>query len=96
MTDLDDFAAYSKLADELISAATKEQVAAVARILALNVAHHWAEDGELPLAQFEELMRTQEIDAETAALLRSAMQTFVGVLGLVLSERGGDDDVAVH
>jgi hypothetical protein len=44
--------------------------------------------------QFEALMRTQAIDAETASLLHLAVQAFVGVLALVLWEEW--DAVAVH
>ncbi len=36
MADLDDFAAYSRLADSLIERTTKEQLADGARLLALN------------------------------------------------------------
>jgi hypothetical protein len=40
MAELDDFAAYSRLADTLIDRATKEQLADVAWLLALNRSHH--------------------------------------------------------
>jgi len=36
MAELDDFAAYNRLADSLIERASKEQLADVARLLALN------------------------------------------------------------
>ena len=36
MTELDDFAASTRLADSLIERTTKEQLANVARLLALN------------------------------------------------------------
>lgn len=61
-------------------------------------AHPGVERGAPPggargaLVQFEALMRTQEIDAETASLLHLAVRAFVGVLALVLWEEGD----AVH
>jgi hypothetical protein len=36
MAELDDFTAYSRLADNLIERTTKEQLADVARLLVLN------------------------------------------------------------
>ena len=57
MIDLDEFAVYYKLAYELIRGSTKAQVAEVARVLALNVAHHQAEHGEIPFANFADRMR---------------------------------------
>jgi len=49
MADLSTFKQYYELADVLIEKATKEQLAECARLLALNVAHHKARHGELPL-----------------------------------------------
>jgi hypothetical protein len=40
MAELDDFAAYSRLADNLIERTTKEQHADVARLLALNCGYY--------------------------------------------------------
>ena len=49
MADLSTFKQYYELADVLIEKATKEQLAECARLLALNVAHHKARHGEIPL-----------------------------------------------
>jgi hypothetical protein len=40
MAELDNFAAYSSLADSLIERTAKEQLAHVARLLALNCGNH--------------------------------------------------------
>jgi len=39
MTTPDDFGAYARLADELIGKATKDQLADVARLLALDIGY---------------------------------------------------------
>lgn len=44
-----EFRAYWQFADELLGKATKEQLAVVARILALQSAHYARKYGELPL-----------------------------------------------
>lgn len=41
MPDLSTFERYYKLADDLIAQSTKEQLAECARLLALNLAHHY-------------------------------------------------------
>jgi hypothetical protein len=43
------FAGYAKLSDQMIEQASKEEVAAVARVLALHLAHYRAKHGEIPL-----------------------------------------------
>jgi len=54
MPHLSDFEAFYQLAYRLIDKATKEQVAEVARLLALNVAHYRLKHGDLPLETFED------------------------------------------
>ena len=49
MTDLSEFKQYNKLADWLIDDASKDQLAECARLLALNLARHHGEYGEMPL-----------------------------------------------
>jgi len=40
MMNTDDFTAYARLTDELIDKASKEQLADVARLLALNIGYY--------------------------------------------------------
>lgn len=49
MTDLSKFQQYYELADRMIQDATKEDLAACARLLALNLAHYQEKFGEMPL-----------------------------------------------
>jgi hypothetical protein len=85
MADLSIFEHYYKLADMLIEKATKEEVAECARLLALNLAHHQARHGEIPLEEMLALLDTAEPNEEQARFLADGMETLVGVLGNVCS-----------
>ena len=80
------FTALLQVADQLLEHATKNQLAETARLLALNLAHYQIRFGEIPLANFAKLMKTQEIDDETAKLIAVGMENLVGVLGLVATQ----------
>ena len=88
MADLSTFEQYYKLADMLIEKATKEQLAECARLLALNLAHHQARHGELPLDETLALVDMSEPNEAQAELLTDGMETLVGVLGNVCSGLG--------
>ena len=51
MSDLSRFQEYLKLADQLSSHASKEDLAECARLLAFNVAHYEAKYAQLPLEE---------------------------------------------
>ena len=95
MSDFDDFRAFYELADRLIDAVGKEDVAEAARLLALNVAHYQLRYGALPLENFADMLRTETIDEETAKILSAGMQNLVGALGQVtgLADDGAGDEV---
>jgi hypothetical protein len=88
MADLSTFEQYYKLADMLIEKASKEQLAECARLLALNLAHHKARHGEIPLDETLALLDLSEPNEAQAELLTDAMETLVGVLGSVCSGLG--------
>lgn len=88
MPDLSTFEQYSKLADMLIEQASKEQLAECARLLALNLAHHQARHGEIPLDETLALLDSTEPNDEQLKLLTGGMETLVGVLGNVCSGLG--------
>jgi hypothetical protein len=94
MSDLEEFQAFYALAERLIAEAGKEDVAEAARILALNVAHYQQKYGPLEFENFEAMLRADDIDEQTAALLSGGIQNLVGALGQVLGV--GDDDGEVH
>jgi hypothetical protein len=88
MTDLSLFAEYNKLADLLISKATKEQVAECARLLALNLAHYQSKYGDLPLEETLATLETEVPNEDQVDFLAKGMENLVGVLGTVCSGLG--------
>jgi hypothetical protein len=88
MADLSMFEHYYKLANMLIEKATKDEVAECARLLALNLAHHQAQHGEIPLEETLALLDMYKPNEEQAKLLADGMETLVGVLGNVCSGLG--------
>ena len=83
MTDIEAFVAYTRLTDELIERATKDQLADVARLLALNCGYYQARFGDVPQDVLLRMVRKETLDEETAALLVAGMQNLVSVLAEV-------------
>ena len=88
--DLQSFREYYHLADKLINQATKDELAEVARLLAINCAHYESKYGEQLLDQTIDLASTDQPDAATAKLLNAGMQTLCGVLAYVTGDAGPD------
>lgn len=70
MTSPDDFTDYVRLADELIEKATKNQVAEVARLLALKIGYYHQKFGAVPPEFLRNLERAEALDtlAESNAI----------------------------
>ncbi len=83
MAELDDFAAYSRLADSLIERTTKEEIADVARLLALNCGYYQTRFGDVPQDVLLRMVRAENLDSETATLLVAGMQNLVSALAEV-------------
>ena len=83
MAELDDFAAYSRLADSLIERTTKEQIADVARLLALNCGYYQTRFGDVPANMLLRMVSAENLDSETATLLVAGMQNLVSALAEV-------------
>jgi len=75
------FHKYITLADNLIAASSKEELAEAARILAVNCAKYELKYGELPKEEYLELLNMEKIDKETMSILTQGMENLVGVLG---------------
>ena len=91
-----EFKAYWSLSDELIEKATKEQLAEVARILALQSAHYARKYGELPLPALFELLKATQLDQGKLALLRDGTEALVGVLAVIVGEIDDDTENPVQ
>ena len=83
MEELDDFAAYNHLADSLIERASKEQLADVARLLALNCGYYQTRYGDVPQDVLLRMVRAEHLDSETATLLVAGMQNLISALAEV-------------
>ena len=83
MAELDDFAAYSRLADSLIERTTKEEIADVARLLALNCGYYQTRFGDVPANMLLRMVSAENLDSETATLLVAGMQNLVSALAEV-------------
>ncbi|HET6891919.1 MAG TPA: hypothetical protein VFH31_12510 [Pyrinomonadaceae bacterium] len=70
----DTLKAYSRLADQFVEHATKEQLGDCARILALNVAHYARRYGELPLEERLDLLHAMNLSEEQAKLVEQGLE----------------------
>ena len=81
MTDMYRFNQYLTLADQLAKAATKEDLAECARLLAINIAHYESVHGALPLDETLEMAYSDEPNQAQIDLMTRGMENMVGVLG---------------
>ncbi len=91
-----EFSAYWKLSEELIADATKEDLAEVARILAMQAAHYARKYGEDQLPDLAHLLSATTLDDDSVALLRDGTEALVGVLAMVTGVGGVDLDAEVQ
>jgi hypothetical protein len=95
MDTIHEFRTYWQLSEDLIAAATKDDLAETARILAMQTAHYARKYGELPIPDMTHLL-ADTADEEGVALLRDGTIAMVGILGMVKGEGGADMDEPVH
>ena len=96
MTSPEDFTAYSRLADVLIEQASKEQLADVARLLALNIGWYHHRYGDVPQETLLRMVRAETLTQETEALLLHGMQNLVSALAEVTGLTNDLEDEARH
>lgn len=84
MADLELFQQYLTLSEQLVKAASKDEVAECARLLALNLAHYELKFGSLPLDEILAATEAIEPNDEQVELLVRGMENMVGVLGGVI------------
>lgn len=86
--EFEEFKAYWQLSEEMIADATKEDLAEVARILAMQAAHFARKYGELQLPDLAHLLSATTIDDGNVSLLRDGTEALVGVLAMVTGGLG--------
>jgi hypothetical protein len=92
----DEFRAYWQLSEEMIAGATKEDLAEVARILAMQSVHYARKYGELPIPDLAHLLTSTTDDDGSVGLLRDGTEALVGVLAMVMGVGGVDIDDTVQ
>ena len=93
MVDMSQFQQYLKVADQLTSVATKEDLAECARLLAINIAHYQSKYGQLPLDETLAMAYSDEPNQAQLDLMARGLETLVGVLGGIVQ---GFDERSSH
>lgn len=72
--DFQKFVTYLAASDALLEQATKEEVAEVARVLALHVAHYRQRYGDVSIEQSLEMLRTETVSDNALTRRHSSVQ----------------------
>lgn len=83
MSEPEDLAAYVKLADQLIDATGKEDLADAARLLALYCGYYQTRFGDVPRYVLLRMAQTQTMDKDMGPLLAIGMQKLIAALAEV-------------
>ena len=82
-----------KVADQLTSVASKEDLAECARLLAINIAHYESKYGQLPLDESLAMAYAETPNQAQLDLMARGLETLVGVLGGIVQ---GFDEKTSH
>ena len=93
MVDMSQFQQYLKVADQLTSVASKEDLAECARLLAINIAHYQSKYGQLPLDVTLAMAYADKPNQAQLDLMARGFETLLGVLGGIVQ---GFDDKTSH
>ena len=88
-SDFQKFVAYVGVSDTLIEQASKEEVAEVARVLALLVSHYRQRYGEVSIEESLEMLRVVRVSDEKAKVLANGFGVLIEVLK-ALGTPGGE------
>lgn len=80
----------------MISDATKDDLAEVARILALQAAHYVRKYGEMQLPDLTQLLTATSLDDDGVGLLLDGTEALVGVLAMVTGGIGEEGDLPMQ
>lgn len=80
----------------MISNATKDDLAEVARIMAMQAAHYARKYGEMQLPDLTHLLTAISLDDDGVGLLRDGTEALVGVLAMVTGEFGEGGDLPMQ
>ncbi len=86
--DITEVATYPAASDALLEQATKEEIAEVARVLALRLAHYRQRYGDVSVEKSLEMLRTEKISDEMAKVLADGFGVLVEVLKSLATPEG--------
>ena len=93
--DLDEFKSYCVLANRLIDAMSKGELAERLRVMAVHLAEYQRRFGEIPRPHLLELAGATELNDDQARMVRDGMELLVGYLAS-MRDVLEDDDGPVH
>jgi len=94
MSDIDEFRSYSALANQLIDAMDKEQIAECLRVVTVHLADYQRRFGEIAKPDLLALAGATELSDDQARLVRDGMELLVGYLASMRD--GWEDEGPVH
>ena len=72
--------AYMQITDKLIQHASKEEIADVARLLAINLGYYYQQYGEVPQDELLELIKTEQLNHEQTGVSVAGMKNLIAAL----------------
>jgi len=96
MTEPEDFVAHAFSADELIAKATKEQLAEVGKLMALNIGWYHQRYGDVPQEELLAMVQGEMLGDDGMRLLRAGMENLVSALVEVMGIGEDGEDKARH
>jgi hypothetical protein len=96
MPDLEQFVAHLRLAERLIEKADKDQLADVARLLALNIGYYQNRYGDVPQDVLLEMVRADALDESGREMVVAGMQNLVSALAEVMGVKDDLQDKTRH
>jgi hypothetical protein len=96
MPDPQEFIPYALAADELMGKATKEQLADVAKLLALNIGWYHQRYGDVPQEELLAMVRADDLTEDGKRLLLHGMENLVSALAEVMGDADDGDESVRH
>lgn len=94
--DLSEYQAYWQLAEEMITGASKEELAEALRILSMQTAYYSHKCSETEAPVVSQFVATTAMSPEYLNLLKVGSVTLVGILGAVSNGLISNDQQQVH
>jgi hypothetical protein len=80
MTEPTNLRTYMQIADELIARTSKEELADVARLLAINLGYYYERFGEVPQDTLMEMVRAETLNQEQTGVSVAGMKNLISAV----------------